>query len=118
MPPIPSSTRVSSLKLWGKVLRSPYAHWSKGNVEEGFAAADRLFEHRFNAQLMHQGYMEPHACVVHIDDSGRAQVWANNKGPFMLRDQLAAVWDVPTAQIRVNPTRLMRFNRYASAREK
>ena len=53
---------------------------------------------------MHQGYIELHACVVHIDDTGRAQVWANNKGPFMLREQLAAVWDVPTEQIRVNPT--------------
>jgi CO/xanthine dehydrogenase Mo-binding subunit len=42
--------------------------------------------------------------VVHIDDQGRAQVWANNKGPFMLREQLAAVWGVSTEQIRVNPT--------------
>ena len=87
-------------------VHNVFAHnvWSKGNLEAGFAAADRIVEHTFNAQLMHQGYMEPHACVVHIDDNGRIQVWANNKGPFMLRDQLAAVWDVPTAQIRVNPT--------------
>ena len=87
-------------------VHNVFAHnvWSKGNLEAGFAAADRIVEHTFNAQLMHQGYMEPHACVVHIDDNGRVQVWANNKGPFMLRDQLAAVWDVPTSQIRVNPT--------------
>jgi len=87
-------------------LNNVFAHnmWSKGNIEDGFGAADRIFEHTFNAQLMHQGYIEPHACVVHIDDSGRAQVWANNKGPFMLRDQLAAVWDVPKEQIRINPT--------------
>ncbi|ETX03149.1 MAG: hypothetical protein ETSY1_01065, partial [Candidatus Entotheonella factor] len=87
-------------------VNNVFAHntWSKGNLEEGFGAADLIFEHTFNAQLMHQGYMEPHACVVHIDDDGRAQVWANNKGPFMLRDQLAAVWDMPKEQIRVNPT--------------
>ena len=83
-----------------------FAHnvWSKGDIDEGFAAADLVFENTFNAQLMHQGYMEPHACVVQIDDEGRAQVWACNKGPFMLRDQLAAVWDMPKEQIRVNPT--------------
>ena len=83
-----------------------FAHnvWSKGDIDAGFAAADLVFEHTFNAQLMHQGYMEPHACVVQIDDAGRAQVWACNKGPFMLRDQLAAVWDMPKEQIRVNPT--------------
>lgn len=87
-------------------VNNVFAHntWSKGDLEEGFGAADRIFEHTFTAQLMHQGYIEPHACVVHIDDHGRAQVWANNKGPFMLRDQLAAVWDVPKEQIRVNPT--------------
>jgi CO/xanthine dehydrogenase Mo-binding subunit len=87
-------------------VNNVFAHnnWSKGDVTEGFSAADRIFEHTFNAQLMHQGYIEPHACVVHIDDTGRAQVWANNKGPFMLREQLAAVWDVPKEQIRVNPT--------------
>jgi carbon-monoxide dehydrogenase large subunit len=87
-------------------VNNVFAHnvWSKGNVEEGFEAADLIVEHTFNAQLMHQGYMEPHACVVHVGDDGRVQVWANNKGPFMLRDQLAAVWDVPKEQIRVNPT--------------
>jgi carbon-monoxide dehydrogenase large subunit len=87
-------------------VNNVFAHnsWSKGDIAEGFGAADHIFEHTFNAQLMHQGYIEPHACVVHIDDHGRTQVWANNKGPFMLRDQLAAVWGVPKAQIRVNPT--------------
>jgi carbon-monoxide dehydrogenase large subunit len=87
-------------------VNNVFAHnrWSKGDIADGFHAAERIFEHTFSAQLMHQGYIEPHACVVHIDDKGRAQVWANNKGPFMLRDQLAAVWDVSTEQIRVNPT--------------
>ena len=87
-------------------VNNVFAHntWSKGDIAEGFGAAERIFEHTFRAQLMHQGYIEPHACVVHIDDHGRAQIWANNKGPFMLRDQLAAVWDVSKEQIRVNPT--------------
>jgi CO/xanthine dehydrogenase Mo-binding subunit len=87
-------------------VNNVFAHniWSKGNIEDGFRAADVIFEHTFTAQLMHQAYIEPHACVVHIDDNGRVQVWANNKGPFMLRDQLAAVWDVPKGTINVNPT--------------
>ncbi len=87
-------------------VNNVFAHnrWSKGDIEDGFRTADLIFEHTFTAQLMHQGYIEPHACVVHIDDSGRAQIWANNKGPFMLRNQLAAVWDVPKEKINVNPT--------------
>src|SRR5499427_504081 len=78
--------------------------WGKGDIAEGFSAAERIFEHTFTVQLMHQGYIEPHACVVRIDERGRAQIWANNKGPYMLREQLAAVWDVSTEQINVNPT--------------
>ena len=87
-------------------VNNVFAHnrWSKGDIAEGFSAAERIFEHTFTVQLMHQAYIEPHACVVHIDDHGRAQVWANNKGPFMLREQLAAVWGVATEQINVNPT--------------
>ena len=78
--------------------------WDKGDIERGFAESDLIFEHTFNTQLHHQGYLEPHACVVYIDDTGRVQIWANNKGPFMLREQLAAVWDMPQDNILVNPT--------------
>ena len=86
-------------------LNNVFAHniWSKGDIDQGFADSDLVFEHTFNTQLMHQAYLEPHACVVDIDAAGRVQVWANNKGPFMLRDQLAAVWDLPKEQIRINP---------------
>jgi CO/xanthine dehydrogenase Mo-binding subunit len=77
--------------------------WAKGDLELGFRESDLIFEHSFTTQLAHQGYIEPHACVVEIDRAGRVQIWANNKGPFMLRDQLAAVWGCSKEQIRINP---------------
>ncbi len=80
--------------------------WDKGDIEQGFAESDLIFEHTFTTQLHHQAYLEPHACVVDIDDEGRVQIWACNKGPFMLREQLAAVWDMPESNIRVNPTNI------------
>ena len=86
-------------------VNNVFAHnvWDKGEIEQGFAESDLVFEHTFTTQLMHQAYLEPHACVVDIDADGRVQVWANNKGPFMLREQLAAVWELPQEQIRINP---------------
>ena len=86
-------------------VNNVFAHnvWGKGDIDQGFAESDLVFEHTFATQLMHQAYLEPHACVVDIDAAGRVQVWANNKGPFMLREQLAAVWDLPKEQIRINP---------------
>ena len=77
---------------------------SKGDVEEGFAQADLVFEHTFTLPMVHQAYLEPHACVVHIDDQGRVQVWANNKTPHVLRQQLADAAGLDLGRVRVNVT--------------
>ena len=89
-------------------INNVFAHnvWDKGDIEQGFAESDLIFEHTFTTQLHHQAYLEPHACVVDIDDGGRVQIWACNKGPFMLREQLSKVWDMPEANILVNPTNI------------
>ena len=78
-------------------------HWTKGDVDQGFRQSDLVFEHTFNAQLMHQAYIEPHACVVRVDDLGRTEIWANNKGPFMLREQVAEACGVSKQDITVYP---------------
>ena len=86
-------------------INNVFAHnsWSKGDLDQGFREADRVFENTFTAQLMHQAYIEPHACVIRVDDSGRVEGWVNNKGPFNLRLQVSAVWDLPEDQITFNP---------------
>src|SRR5262245_20411719 len=75
-----------------------------GDVEAGFRAADRVFEHTFTTQLAHQGYLEPHAGVVAIDGDGRIQVWASNKMPFRLKELLSHALQLPKERIRVNQT--------------
>jgi CO/xanthine dehydrogenase Mo-binding subunit len=82
---------------------SAHAVWKNGDVEAGFAAADHVFEHTFRTQHQHQGYIEPHACVVDLDQDGRVQVWVNSKMPFQVRKQLADGIDLPESMIRVNP---------------
>ncbi len=79
-----------------------HAVWQQGEVEEGFAAADYVFEHTFRTQRQHQGYIEPHASVVHADTDGRVQVWVNSKMPFQVRKQLADGIDLPEEMIRIN----------------
>ena len=78
-------------------------NWDRGDIEQGFAESEMVFEHTFTTQLVHQGYLEPHACVVEIDLSGRVQIWANNKSPYSLRGQLAEVTGLSRDQIVVNP---------------
>ena len=75
-----------------------------GDVEAGFREAHRVFEHSFTTQLVHQGYLEPHAGVVAIDEDGRVQVWASNKMPFRLKELLALALRLPPDRIRVNLT--------------
>ncbi len=81
-----------------------HAVWSNGDIAQGFAEADYVFEHTFRTQRQHQGYIEPHACVVSIDDEGRVQAWVNSKMPFQVRQQLAEGIDQPEERVRINPT--------------
>jgi CO/xanthine dehydrogenase Mo-binding subunit len=81
-----------------------HAVWQKGEVEQGFAEADYVFEHTFRTPHQHQAYIEPHASVVYIDEQGRAQVWLNSKMPFQVRQQLAEGIDLPQEMVRINPT--------------
>lgn len=79
-----------------------------GSAEERTAAfhnAYRVFEHVFTTPRQHQGYMEPHACVVWIDPpeaGGLVHVRSTNKAPFALRRQMSRTIDVPEAQIAVD----------------
>lgn len=74
-----------------------------GDLDTGFAQADRVFEHTLVVPTVHQGYIEPHACVVAIDPSGKINVWLSNKMPFLARSQFAAALDIPEDRVRVNP---------------
>jgi CO/xanthine dehydrogenase Mo-binding subunit len=76
--------------------------WKKGDIEQGFRDADRVFEHTFNIPARHQGYLEPHAATVAIEEDGRVQVWAGVKNPFGVRSQLSKCLGLPEERIRMN----------------
>ena len=73
-----------------------------GDLERGFAEADRVFEHTFTVPAVHHGYLEPHACLVRTDPDGRVDLWLTNKSPFFTREDLSQATGVPEAQIRVH----------------
>lgn len=73
-----------------------------GDVEAGFAQANKTFEHTFRIPSVHHGYIEPHACVVRLADDGKIDCWLSNKAPFNMRAQLAVALDVPQDRIRIN----------------
>lgn len=73
----------------------------KGNIEEGFARADHVFEHSFTTPRYHGGYLEPRASLVWIDAQGIVHVVATNKAPFAFREQFAICVGVPVDSVRV-----------------
>ena len=78
----------------------------RGDVDEGFQNADYIFEDTFRSQGINQGFLEPMACVVSVDPSGRIHVWTSTQGPYQIRSQLAEVLDVPISRIRIIPMEL------------
>jgi carbon-monoxide dehydrogenase large subunit len=80
-----------------------YLRWGKGDVEAGFQQADRTIENTFETQVVHQSYLEPHACVAKADPSGGAEIWACTKTPFAVRAQLANALGVAQEKLVFHP---------------
>ena len=76
--------------------------WEKGDLAEGLRQADVILEHSFSVPSRHQGYLEPFASVISIDDDGRIQAWSSSKAPFRARLQLAQAMGLQDEDIRVN----------------
>jgi len=77
--------------------------WSKGNIGEGFAQADLIIENTFTVPRQHQAYLEPHSCLVWLDDQERVQIWASSKVPYQVKEQLSVALRIPKERIRLNP---------------
>jgi CO/xanthine dehydrogenase Mo-binding subunit len=73
--------------------------FEKGDLARGFAEADHIVEHTYVTPRVHQGYIEPQAVLVHIDDTGRVHVWVCSKVPYNTRESLATAGGIPEEQI-------------------
>jgi CO/xanthine dehydrogenase Mo-binding subunit len=78
----------------------------RGDVANGLAGADVVVEREFRTPMVHQGYIEPHACVARCGEDGRAVVWCSTQGPFIVRDTCAAVLGMDPARIKVIPSEI------------
>jgi CO/xanthine dehydrogenase Mo-binding subunit len=77
----------------------------RGDLDAGFAEADVIVENTYVTQRQSQGYLEPHALLVHIDPSdGRIHVWHCNKVPHATRNALAASAGIDPSRIVFHPT--------------
>ncbi len=77
-----------------------------GDVEDGFRQADVIVEHSFDTKPMHQGYIEPQACIADYSDDDQVWLWCCTQAPFVYRDRLSAILRVDAAKINVQQSEL------------
>ncbi|MED6309808.1 MAG: xanthine dehydrogenase family protein molybdopterin-binding subunit, partial [Pseudomonadota bacterium] len=77
-----------------------------GDVEKGFAEADLIVERDFKSEAVHQGYIEPQACVVSYKPDAQSVIWSSSQGQFMVRSMTAIIAGLATGDIKAIPAEI------------
>ncbi|MFD7985432.1 molybdopterin-dependent oxidoreductase [Kitasatospora indigofera] len=85
-------------------------HGELGDVEQGFAEADVVYEETFRTQRVQHASLETHGCVVRFEPAPgedgepgqeRIVVRSSTQVPFLTRRALCDLYDLPMEQVRV-----------------
>ena len=100
-----SSYRLNTVlaRDWHPVLGTNIAHqtsFSKGDIDQGFAEADEVFDDTFHSQQVQHCSLEPHAVVADWDGD-RLTLATSTQKVFLVRSGLADLFDLPEDKIRV-----------------
>ena len=77
-----------------------------GDLEAGFSEADIILEREFETTMVHQGYIEPHACVVSARQDGKSDIWCSTQGQFMVKSTTAMVLACDPNDLKVTPSEI------------
>ncbi len=77
-----------------------------GNVEQGFAEADFVFEGEYSVPKVQQAHIEPHVVVTYWDEDDRLVIRTSTQVPFHVRRIMAPVLGLPVKRIRVIKPRI------------
>src|SRR5436190_9967397 len=80
--------------------------FAKGDVEAGFKEADIIIERRYTTKPVHQGYIEPHACLVSVAADGQCTIFSSSQGQFMVRAYTSRICGADIASIRAIPAEI------------
>src|SRR5207302_1079466 len=73
----------------------------RGDAAPALASADLVVGDTFRFPAVQHYAMEPHAAVAAWDETGGLTVWASTQNPYSVRVELAKMFDVPLARIRI-----------------
>ena len=72
----------------------------KGDIAQGFRESDEIFDNTFDSPAANHAALEPHVAVAQVSD-GQISVWTSSQNPYVVQRQLAGIFKVPMADVRV-----------------
>lgn len=72
----------------------------RGDADEGFAQSDEILEDTFTFPMVYHYAMEPHSVIAHYSGD-EITVWSSAQHPFQVRGDIAKVFKVPQAKVRM-----------------
>ncbi|CAM5761655.1 Putative xanthine dehydrogenase molybdenum-binding subunit XdhA [Labrys miyagiensis] len=76
-------------------------HGGVGDVEEGFAQADIIHEGVYRSHRIQHAHLETHGAIGWQDTDGKLHIRTSSQTPFLTRDALCALYDLPQDKVRV-----------------
>ena len=73
-----------------------------GDLEAGFAQADRIFEDRYSTPPIHHGAIERHVAIADYDYTGKLTIISPNQNVFGYRIILSRIFGLPMSRVRVS----------------
>jgi CO/xanthine dehydrogenase Mo-binding subunit len=84
----------------------PPHHGREGDVQQGFAEADHVFEHTYYVHQVQQAPIEPHIAISWWDADERLVIRTSTQVPFHVRRMVAPLLGLPVSRIRVIKPRI------------
>lgn len=72
-----------------------------GNADKMFAEADKIFEAKYETQIVQHSQMELHNVIAKLDENNRLVIITSTQIPHIVRRIVAKTCDLPMGQVRV-----------------
>lgn len=95
----PDSTKIHDWTRTGNIQKKVLLEF--GDLDEGFAEADHIFEDEYFFEGNTHVPMENHAVLANWEPTGKVTVWSSTQTPHYLHRELSKVLDMPPSRIRV-----------------
>jgi CO/xanthine dehydrogenase Mo-binding subunit/aerobic-type carbon monoxide dehydrogenase small subunit (CoxS/CutS family) len=76
-------------------------HGHVGDVDRGFAEADVCYEGVYESQRVQHAHLETHGAIGWLDGGDKLHIRTSSQTPFLTRDALCALFDLPRDKVRV-----------------